>query len=55
MHFEAVWHAQGLRWMASILESTADALESAAHDAMPAHDPERDIEEMRLRQHLRGL
>ena len=57
MHFEAAWHAEGLRWIASLLESTADALETPSHEAMPGPgpDPEQAIEETRLRQHLRGL
>ena len=55
MHFEATWHAQGLRWIASLLESTAEALETPAPEAMPSCNPEQSIEETRLRQHLRGL
>jgi hypothetical protein len=55
MHFEPAWHAQGLRWIASLLETTADALERPTHESLPANDPEESIEEARLRVHLRGL
>ena len=55
MHFEPAWHAQGLRWIASLLESAAEALERAPGEPVPANDPDHCIEEVRLRAHLRGL
>lgn len=56
MHFEATWHAQGLRWIASLLESTAEVLEqTAAAERLPANDSGDRVDEIRLRARLRGL
>jgi len=55
MHFEASWNAQGLRWVASLLERLAEFLERpAVEPATPSNASER-IEQTRLRVHVRGL
>lgn len=55
MHFEAAWHAQGLRWIAGLLESAASLLERTAHEATDACTDASCVDEVRLRAHLRGL
>ena len=55
MHFEATWHAQGLRWIASLLESAASHLESTAHESKDECIGPNSVESVRLRAHLRGL
>jgi len=56
MHFEASWHAQGLRWIASLLESLAEMLERPDVETPAAHRaPDYGVEQTRLRVHLRGL
>lgn len=54
MHFEAAWHAQGLRWIAAVLEGLAAFLERKGHEPVA---PQGDdwIEQARLRAHLRGF
>ncbi len=57
MHFETSWHADGLRWIASLFLGAADSLERAAArpcerrhtDLLPA-DP---IDDVRGRIHSR--
>ena len=52
----STWHAEGLRWIASILEDAAAALErNAPHEALPSSDPASSVEESRVRVHLRGF
>ncbi|MFZ3322742.1 MAG: hypothetical protein WA190_10250 [Usitatibacter sp.] len=55
MHFEAPWHAQGLRWIASLLESAAALLERSAHEVRDECTGPNCVEKVRLRAHLRGL
>jgi len=55
MRFDATWHAQGLRWIASVLESAATRLEAAAHESQAGCEGPNCVEEVRLRAHLRGL
>ena len=51
MHFETSWHADGLRWIASLFLHAADTLErNDAHpcerqhtDLLPAADPIDDV------------
>jgi hypothetical protein len=55
VHFDAAWHAQGLRWIASVLEDVAGFLERTGHEpALPRPEPEC-VESTRLRVHLRGF
>jgi hypothetical protein len=55
MHFEAAWHAQGLRWIAAVLQDVAGFLERTGHEpAAPGHEPDI-VEKARLRAHLRGF
>jgi len=54
MHFEAAWHAEGLRWIATVLEDVADFLERPDHETAPCHEPDC-VGEARLRAHLRGF
>ena len=49
------WHAKGLRWLASLLQSAAAHLESTVHEAPGDCAPLNCVEEVRLRAHLRGL
>jgi hypothetical protein len=56
MHFEASWHAQGLRWIASLLERLAEVLERNPVEPSAAHRaPDYCVEQTRLRVHIRGL
>jgi hypothetical protein len=55
MHFEASWHAQGLRWIASLLEGLAEFLERPQAEPAAAHRTPDCVEQTRLRAHLRGL
>ncbi|HEX3061556.1 MAG TPA: hypothetical protein VHP55_02765 [Usitatibacter sp.] len=55
MHFEAAWHADGLRWIATILEDIADYLERPDHEAAASSHEHPGVEEARLRVHLRGF
>ncbi len=51
MHFETMWHAEGLRWIGSLFLDAANFLERAAarpcersHAALlPADDPLEDV------------
>jgi hypothetical protein len=51
----ARWHAGGLRWLASLLQSAAAYLESAAPEATGDCAPPNCVDSVRLRAHLRGL
>ena len=55
MHFEAAWHAQGLRWIAGLLEAVATNLERTAHETKDECVDPTCVDEVRLRAHLRGL
>ncbi len=55
MHFDAMWYAQGLRWIASLVESAAARIESRMHEAQNGCTGPNCVEEVRLRAHLRGL
>lgn len=55
MHYDTAWHAQGLRWIASILESAAAYLERTSREAKEDCLGPNRVEEVRLRVHLRGL
>ena len=55
MRFEAAWHAEGLRWIASILEDAAEFLEREAPERLNREDCSDDVAQTRLRVHLRGL
>ena len=55
MHYDARWHAQGLRWIASLLESAAAYLESTVHESHEHCTPPNCVEQVRLRAHLRGF
>lgn len=55
MHFEAAWHAQGLRWIAAVLQDVAGFLERSGHEpAVTGREPD-SVETTRLRVHLRGF
>jgi hypothetical protein len=56
MHIDAnaAWHAQGLRWIASLLETAAARIETA-HETQDDCDGPNCVERIRLRAHLRGL
>ena len=55
MYPQTAWHAEGLRWIASLLEDAAQALErNNAHEALPDAEA-NSVEESRLRVHLRGF
>ena len=49
------WHAQGLRWLAGLLESAAAYLESNVHEVTGDSAAPNCVERVRLRAHLRGL
>ena len=58
MHFETSWHADGLRWIASLFLDAADFLErGAARPCEPQHAPphgaDEIIDELRVRIHSR--
>ena len=58
MHFESSWHAEGLRWIASIFLDAAAFLErSAARPCEPQHAApvaaEQLIDDVRVRIHSR--
>ena len=55
MHFEAAWHAQGLRWIATVLEDVAVFLERTDHEPVAPQGEADPIEQARLRVHLRGF
>ena len=55
MHFNAPWHAEGLRWIAGLFESAADLLETTSHETDAGSDAGNSVEEIRLRAHLRGF
>jgi hypothetical protein len=55
MHFDAQWYAQGLRWIASLVETAAARIESNMHEAQAECPGPNCVEETRLRAHLRGL
>jgi len=55
MHFNAPWHAQGLHWIANLIETAARFLERTAHEAATDCSGPNSVEEVRLRVHLRGL
>ena len=55
MHFEAAWHAQGLRWIATVLEDVAAFLERTGHEPVAPQGEADWIEQARLRAHLRGF
>jgi hypothetical protein len=55
MTYDGRWHAQGLRWVAGLLESAAEYLESTVHEAGDDAAALNCVEEVRLRAHLRGL
>ena len=55
MHFQAAWHAQGLRWIASILEGAAEFLERDEPEPLQCEEPQQCVAETRLRVHLRGF
>ncbi len=55
MHFEAAWHAEGLRWIASVLEDAAEFLETTGAEPLPRDDPHDTVDQARLRVHLRGF
>lgn len=55
MHFETSWHADGLRWIASLFIEAADSLERAAarpcerqHAALLSADDRIDDVRMRI-------
>ena len=49
-----VWHAEGLRWIAGVLEDVAEYLERPDHEATPCEEPDC-VGQTRLRVHLRGF
>jgi len=49
------WHAEGLRWLASLLESMAARLEAEEREALQDCSGPGCVEKIRLRAHLRGL
>ncbi|HEY4998042.1 MAG TPA: hypothetical protein VII36_02810 [Usitatibacter sp.] len=56
MHDHAPWHAEGLRWIGSLLQAAADRIERASIAAAPCEpapaDRRRDddlVDEVRLR------
>jgi hypothetical protein len=55
MTYEVRWHAQGLRWLAGLLDSAATYLESNVHEVKYDCAAPNHVEEVRLRAHLRGL
>ncbi len=55
MSYVARWHADGLRWIAGLLESAAIYLDSTVHETTEDHASLNCVEEVRLRAHLRGL
>jgi len=52
---KAQWHAEGLRWLAGLLESIAARIEAAEHDALGDCARPDCVQKARLRAHLRGL
>ncbi|HUL55451.1 MAG TPA: hypothetical protein VLT60_00540 [Usitatibacter sp.] len=52
---KAQWHAEGLRWIASLLESMARRLEAGQAEPLGDCDRPDCVEKTRLRAHLRGL
>ena len=54
MYNETAWHAEGLRWIADVLEDVADFLERSDHETTPCREPDC-VGETRLRAHLRGF
>jgi hypothetical protein len=55
MHFEPTWHAEGLRWIASVLEDAAEFLERESPEPGPSNEPPHSVEQTRLRVHLRAF
>ena len=55
MHFHANWYAEGLRWIAGLMQSAATRLEENVHEAREDCAGPDCVEEIRLRVHLRGL
>ncbi|HST01909.1 MAG TPA: hypothetical protein VLJ84_09625 [Usitatibacter sp.] len=54
MYNETAWHAEGLRWIADVLEDLADFLERSGHETTPCSEADR-VSEARLRAYLRGF
>ncbi|HXF79245.1 MAG TPA: hypothetical protein VN598_10315 [Usitatibacter sp.] len=55
MYPETAWHAEGLRWIANVLEDVAQFLERPDHEpAAPCHEADC-VRDTRLRAHLRGF
>ncbi|HSS27340.1 MAG TPA: hypothetical protein VLJ84_13240 [Usitatibacter sp.] len=54
MYSISAWHAEGLRWIADVLEDVADFLERPGHETPPCAEADR-VSEARLRAHLRGF
>ncbi len=63
MNFNAPWHAEGLRWIASLFNGAADYLDrpatrqpTALQQAAPwPQDDQIDAVRLRMRTHMRGL
>jgi hypothetical protein len=62
MHYEASWHAEGLRWIGSLFYGAADFLDrapppTASHEQQqaPSRPAEDFIDDVRFRMHMRGL
>jgi len=55
MHFDTQWYAQGLRWIANLVETAAARIESNLHETRDDCTGPNCVEKTRLRAHLRGL
>ncbi|HEY2627564.1 MAG TPA: hypothetical protein VGI57_00480 [Usitatibacter sp.] len=49
------WHAEGLKWLASLLQTAAAYLERTTHEVKDEYSSPNCVEQVRLRAHLRGL
>lgn len=55
MTTESAWHAEGLRWIAGILQDAAAFLEREPAEELPPEEPQHCVAQTRLRVHLRGF
>jgi hypothetical protein len=55
MYNETAWHAEGLRWIAAVLEGVARFLKRPGHEAGATQELHECVDAARLRAHLRGF